>query len=148
MSRVKNLFTTLLIDWIIGIHMQQSATKDVLVVIGIMSIAVYCLLEEMDRTKFIVLQSYGFRKYKTWFMSRLNEKRLKGYDEKRLEKMALSIIMHQKKYAFSGGQIEELLELAKDDYVTNCVGCGKPIPKKDALVTVGGEICEDCLEVS
>ena len=148
MSRVKNLFTTLLIDWIIGIHMQQSALKDVLVVIGIMSIAVYCLLEEMDRTKFIVLQSYGFRKYKTWFMSRLNEKRLKGYDKKRLEKMALSIIMHQKKYAFSGGQIEELLELAKDDYVTNCVQCGKPIPKKDALVTVVGEICENCLEVS
>ena len=149
MSRFKNITITLLIDWILYIYMQQSEPRDMLLVITIMTIVMPCFWKELEKIiGTVVLRKKNFKRYKNWFLTRLNEKRLKGYDDNRLKSMALSIITHQKKYAFTGKQIEELLELTKDDYVTNCIQCGKAIARKDVLVTVGGEICEECLEVS
>lgn len=149
MSRFKNITITLLIDWILYIYMQQSEPRDMLLVITIMTIVMPCFLQELEKMiGAVVLPKKNFKRYKNWFLSRLNEKRLKGYDENRLKSMALSIITHQTKYALTGKQIEELLELTKDDYVTNCIHCGKAIARKDVLVTVKGELCEECLEVS
>ena len=149
MSRFKNLTITLLIDWLLYIYMQQCTTTDRFTTITIMTIAMPGLLWELEKAVgTVILRKKSFKRYKKRFLKMLNEKRLKGYDENRLKSMALSIITHQTKYAFTGKQIEELLELAKDDYVTECIKCGKPIPRKDALVTVDGEICEECLEVS
>lgn len=149
MSRVKNCILAALATWMYYEKMIHTDLTTTIFAVTAMAISTLVLFEELDKVSgSIVMRKRSFKRYKKWFLRKLNAKRMLGYDENRLKSMVLSIITHQTKYAFSGKQIEELLECAKDDYVTNCSKCGKIVARKDVLVTVGGEMCEECLEVS
>lgn len=149
MSKAKNGILAALATWMYYEKMIHTDLPTTIFAVTVMAVSTFVLFDELDKVSgSIVMRRSSFKRYKKWFLKKLNDKRIMGYDESRLKSMALSIITHQTKYAFSGKQIEELLECAKDDYVTNCIQCGKPVARKDVLVTVKGEICEDCLEVS
>lgn len=59
-----------------------------------------------------MIKKKSFERYKNWMAGVVEQKAL-GKSEDKRKKLVMNIITHQKKYAFSGMQISELLSLAK-----------------------------------
>ena len=86
----------------------------------IMFVAVLAIMQGIDSVirkarykKVHMLKKKSFDRYKNW-MAGVVEKKAAGKDETHRKKIIMSIITHQKKYALSGKQIQQLLSLAKE----------------------------------
>lgn len=90
-----------------------------------------------------IMRKEQFQHFKNWISNQVEEKRIKGYDKESLRKLVINIVVHHKKFAFTGKQIGELMRLAEEPF-TQCSHCKDELPKEDLLETVDGPLCEKC----
>lgn len=76
------------------------------------------MLKNKRRRKVHMLTDKAFANYKTWLNELLQEK-AHNRDEAFRENLVMNVIKRNKRYAFSGKQIEELLNLARDEEEEN-----------------------------
>lgn len=81
-------------------------------------VCVLAVMEAIDSTiraarygKAHMISRKSFEKYKRWLNEDVLQKKAKGKSETFKKELIMNVILLQKKYAFSGRQIRELLEL-------------------------------------
>ena len=82
-------------------------------------VCVLAVMEAIDSTiraarygKPHMISHKSFEKYKRWLKEDVLQKKAKGKSETFKKDLIMNVILLQKKYAFSGKQIKELLDLA------------------------------------
>ena len=84
-------------------------------IIGILELfdgLIDCIRDRRKRIR--ILNKCKFTRYTERLTEMVETKRAKGKDEAYLKNFITNFITHQKRYAFSGAQIGELLSLAED----------------------------------
>lgn len=92
------------------------------------------------------LTKYRFKIYKHKVEAKVEIERAKGRNELWMKNFIVNYVIHDKRFAFSGAQLGELISLAKADGLAECKKCGHEGIRKDMLKTIDGYICEDCLK--
>ena len=151
-SKHKNIIIAIMAASIFYTNVVQGIPKEkviiavILMFFGAMAVMeVYDGIDELRYGTKRFLTKYRFTKYKGKVEVRMKEKH-KGQGEAWKKDFITNYIAHDKRFAFSGAQLSELMELAKDEETVRCEKCGREGIKKDMLKTIDGYICEDCIK--
>ena len=152
-SKSKNLIIAALVTAIYytnivkGIPTEKVVIAIVCIFVG--AVAIMELYDGIDMLRYgtkSFLTKFRFRMYKQKVEAKVEKERAKGRNELWMKEFIVNWIMHDKRFAFSGAQVGELISLAKADGLAECKKCGHEGIRKDMLKTIDGYICEDCLK--
>lgn len=120
-SKYKNLIIAAMAAGIFYTNILEGMPKEKILVgvififLGI--VAVMELYDGIDQLRYETkkyLSKHRFNKYKSSLSGVIEKQRAKGKDEVYMKNLVTNFITHDKRYAFSGKQIAELLSLAAD----------------------------------
>lgn len=152
-SKHKNIIIAVMAAGIFYTNVVQGIPKEkviiavVLMFIGAMAVMeVYDGIDELRYGTKRFLTKYRFKMYKLKVEKQVAINKAKGRDELWMRSFIMNYVMFDKRFAFSGAQLSELMKLAKDEQTAKCAKCGHEGIKKDILKTIDGYICENCIK--